>query len=71
MTVDPIYFEQEELLEGKTQSFFSFLYIQLFLLDFRFEPYISHLRNGDISLPSTTTTNNIDTAVGDLMSLPP
>ncbi|CAF1265366.1 unnamed protein product [Rotaria sordida] len=40
------------------------------LEDFRFEPYISYLRNGDLSL-STTTTNNIEPTVGNLMTLPP
>ncbi len=41
-----------------------------FLLDFRFEPYMSHLRNGDFLLPSMTT-NRIEPPLSDLMTLPP
>jgi hypothetical protein len=66
MTINPVYFEEDELLEGKRRCY---RYLIL-LLDFRFEPYISHLRNGDLPLTSMTT-NNIESAVGDLMTLPP
>jgi hypothetical protein len=67
MTTNPVYFEQDDLLEGTRKFFFKLL---ILLLDFRFEPYISHLRNGDLPLPSTIT-NNIEPVVGDLMTLPP
>jgi len=77
MTINPVYFDeqnhsiQDGLIEGKTSKEIFLLMIRnSFLLDFRFEPYMSHLRNGDFLLPSMTT-NRIEPPLGDIMALPP
>ncbi|CAF1247376.1 unnamed protein product [Rotaria sordida] len=59
MTINPVYFEQQNhSLEDNI------------IEDFHFEPYMSYLRNGDLSVPSTTI-NRIEPAVNDLIGLPP
>ncbi|CAF2505518.1 unnamed protein product [Rotaria sp. Silwood2] len=59
MTINPVYFEQQNHS------------IQDNLIDdFHFEPYMSYIHNGDLSLPSTTI-NRIEPAVNDFITLPP
>ncbi|CAF0952223.1 unnamed protein product [Rotaria sp. Silwood1] len=59
MTINPIYFEQQNhsIIDNVVE-------------DFHFEPYMSYLRNGDLSLPSTTI-NRIEPIVNDFIALPP
>jgi hypothetical protein len=70
MTINPVYYEQQDdLIEGKTKIHF-LVDFKFFHIDFRFEPYISHLRSDDVPVPSTTA-NRRGPTVNDLMTLPP